>query len=47
MPTTGITRRFSDIRKSKGKVTPYDLVEMAHYFGVSFEALSYRLEALN
>ena len=47
MPTTGITRRFSDIRKSKGKVTPYDLVEMGNYFGVSFEALCYRLEALN
>ena len=46
MPTTGITRRFTDIRKVKGKVTPYDLVEMAHYFGVSFEALSYRLEGL-
>jgi len=47
MPTTGITRRFTDMRKSKGKVTPYDLVEMAHYFGVSFEALCYRLESLN
>lgn len=46
MPTSGITRRFNDIRKSKGKVTPYDLVEMAHYFGVSFEALCYRLEEL-
>lgn len=46
MPTTGITRRFADIRKTKGKVTPYDLVEMAHYFGVSFEALCYRLEGL-
>ncbi|MCB9437333.1 MAG: ImmA/IrrE family metallo-endopeptidase [Anaerolineales bacterium] len=46
MPTTGIMRRFTDIRKAKGKVTPYDLVEMAHYFGVSFEALSYRLEGL-
>jgi Zn-dependent peptidase ImmA (M78 family)/DNA-binding XRE family transcriptional regulator len=46
MPTTGITRKFTDIRKAKGKVTPYDLVEIAHYFGVSFEALSYRLEGL-
>lgn len=47
MPTTGITRKFNDIRKAKGKVTPYDLVEMAHYFGVSFEALCYRLEELH
>jgi Zn-dependent peptidase ImmA (M78 family)/DNA-binding XRE family transcriptional regulator len=46
MPTTGITRRFTDIRKTKGKVTPYDLVEIAHYFGVSFEALCYRLAGL-
>lgn len=46
MPATGITRRFADIRKTKGKVTPYDLVEMAHYFGVSFEALCYRLQGL-
>ncbi|MBI1280140.1 MAG: ImmA/IrrE family metallo-endopeptidase [Anaerolineaceae bacterium] len=46
MPTAGITRRFTDIRKAKEKVTPYDLVEMAHYFGVSFEALCYRLQEL-
>lgn len=47
MPTTGITRRFTDIRRTKEKVTPYDLVELAHYFGVSFEALCYRLEGLH
>jgi Zn-dependent peptidase ImmA (M78 family)/DNA-binding XRE family transcriptional regulator len=46
LPSAGITRKFTDIRKAKGKVTPYDLVEMAHYFGVSFEALCYRLEEL-
>lgn len=46
MPSSGITRRFNSIRQSKGKVTPYDLVELAHYFGVSFEALCYRLEGL-
>ncbi len=46
MPTTGITRRFNDIRRTKSKVTPYDLVDFAHYFGVSFEALCYRLEGL-
>ena len=46
MPTSGITRRFNDIRWTKGKVTPYDLVGLAHYFGVSFEALNYRLEEL-
>ncbi|HUN06260.1 MAG TPA: XRE family transcriptional regulator [Aggregatilineales bacterium] len=46
MPTTGVTRRFNDIRKSKDTVTPYDLVAIAHYFGVSFEALCRRLEGL-
>ncbi len=46
LPTTGITRRFNDIRRTKSKVTPYDLVGLAHYFGVSMEALCYRLEGL-
>ena len=46
MPSTGIVRRFKDIRNLKKQFTPYDLVDMAHYFGVSVEALSYRLEAL-
>lgn len=46
MPTTAIIRRFTDIRRSQGKVTPYNLIDMAHYFGASFEALCYRLEEL-
>ena len=46
MPSTGIARRFMDLRNAKGQFTPYDLVDMAHYFGVSVEALSYRMEAL-
>ena len=46
MPSTGIVRRFKDIRNIKKQFTPYDLVDMAHYFGVSVEALSYRLEDL-
>jgi len=46
MPTSGIIRRFKDIQNQKRKFTPYDLVVMAHYFGVSAEALSYRLEDL-
>ena len=28
-------------------MTPYDLVGLAHYFGVSFEAICYRLEGLH
>ena len=46
MPSTGIVRRFKDMRNLKKQFTPYDLVDMAHYFGVSAEALSYRLEDL-
>ena len=46
MPASGIIRRFKDIQNHKRKFTPYDLVDMAHYFGVSVEALSYRLEDL-
>ena len=46
MPSTGIARRFKDLRHAKGQFTPYDLVDMAHYFGVSVEALSYRMEEL-
>ncbi len=46
MPTSSITRRFTDIKRTKGKVTPPDLLEMAYQFGVSFEALSRRLEDL-
>ena len=46
MPSTGINRRFKGIRNIKKQFTPYDLVDMAHYYGVSVEALSYRLEDL-
>lgn len=46
MPASGIFRRFASVQSSKGRVTPYDVVEMAHYFGVSFQALLYRLEGL-
>ncbi len=46
MPSTGIVRRFKAKRNLKKQFTPYDLVDMAHYFGVSVEALSYRLEDL-
>ena len=46
MPASGIIRRFKDIRNQKRKFTPYDLVDLAHYYGVSVEALSYRLEDL-
>ena len=46
MPTSGLTRRFNDIRQSQGKVTPADLCILAHYYGVSMEALTRRLEEM-
>ena len=46
MPASGIFRHFASLQSGKGKVTPYDVVEMANYFGVSFQALLYRLESL-
>lgn len=46
MPTSGVTRRFNDIRRMKGKVTPGDLCILAHYYGVSAEAMTRRLEDL-
>lgn len=46
MPTNGLTRRFQDIRRTKEKVTPGDLCLLAHYYGVSVEAMTRRLEDL-
>jgi Zn-dependent peptidase ImmA (M78 family) len=46
MPTSGLTRRFNDIRQSQGKVTPATLCTLAHYYGVSVEALTRHLEDL-
>ena len=45
MPTAGLLRRFSDLQR-KGKVTLADLCLLAHYYGVSVEALVRRLEAM-
>lgn len=47
LPTAGLTRRFQAMRRSKeGPVTPADLLALAHLFGVSFQALVWRLEEL-
>jgi len=46
MPTGGITRRFTDIRRDKQKVTAADLCTMANYYGVSMAAITRRLEDL-
>src|SRR5712692_1943898 len=44
MPTSGLTRRFNDILRTKKKITPADLCTLAHYYDVSVAALSRRLE---
>lgn len=46
MPTNGVTRRFQDIRRTKDKVTIGDFCILAHYYGVSVEAMVLRLEDL-
>jgi len=46
MPTSGLTMRFNDIRKTKEKIVVADLCTLAHYYGVSVEALTLRLEDL-
>lgn len=46
MPAEGLKRRYYDHHMSKGKVTPADLCILAHYYGVSVEALTRRLEDL-
>jgi Zn-dependent peptidase ImmA (M78 family)/DNA-binding XRE family transcriptional regulator len=47
MPTSGLLRQFSDMSSSHGKFTTTDLFTLANYYGVSIEALSYRLEGLS
>ena len=44
MPTSGITRRFNDIRANNGKITAASLCILANYYAVSLDALTNRLE---
>jgi Zn-dependent peptidase ImmA (M78 family)/DNA-binding XRE family transcriptional regulator len=46
MPTSGLTRRFADIKSASGKFTVSDLCSLAHYYGVSLEAFALRLEGM-
>lgn len=46
MPTNSLKQRFSAMYQAQGKVTPADLVILAHYYGVSFHAMVLRLENL-
>src|SRR3712207_3251112 len=46
MPTSGLLRRFNDMYRTHSKFTPTNLFTLAHYYGVSIEALIYRLEEM-
>jgi Zn-dependent peptidase ImmA (M78 family)/DNA-binding XRE family transcriptional regulator len=47
MPRSGLSRRFHELKRSKqGKVTPATLVQLAHAYQVSVQALTLRLEDL-
>jgi Zn-dependent peptidase ImmA (M78 family)/DNA-binding XRE family transcriptional regulator len=46
MPTSGLLRRFNDMYRTHGKFTPTNLFTLSHYYGVSIEALIYRLEEM-
>jgi Zn-dependent peptidase ImmA (M78 family)/DNA-binding XRE family transcriptional regulator len=46
MPTSGLLRRFNDMYRTHSKFTPTNLFTLAHHYGVSIEALVYRLEEI-
>ncbi|MGW4291750.1 ImmA/IrrE family metallo-endopeptidase [Micromonospora chersina] len=47
MPRTGLGRRFNELKRSnEGRVTPATLVQLAHLYCVSVQALTLRLEDL-
>jgi Zn-dependent peptidase ImmA (M78 family) len=47
MPGAGLQRRFEAIRRAKNApITPADVIELAQLYGVSFQAMTLRLEGL-
>lgn len=46
MPASGIRRRFNELQRARSDFTTADLLTMAHYYGVSLESLTLRLEEL-
>ena len=47
MPTSGLLKRYNDVYSvQQGKFTPTNLFTLAHYYGVSVQALVYRLEEM-
>lgn len=46
MPSSSLNMRFNALYQAKGRVTPADLVRLAHEYGVSVEAMTRRLESM-
>jgi Zn-dependent peptidase ImmA (M78 family) len=47
MPASGLSRRFEAIRRAKtSPITPGDVLALSHLFGVSVNAMTWRLEEL-
>jgi Zn-dependent peptidase ImmA (M78 family) len=46
MPTLGLRRRFYDLQRQGGQITPASLLTLADLYGVSVEAMLVRLENL-
>lgn len=46
MPANSVIKKYDDIKKSKDKFTVADLFITAHYYGVSLEAMTRRLEEM-
>ena len=47
MPASSLTRRFLHVKRAKhGPITPADVLTLAHLYGVSFQAMTLRLEEL-
>lgn len=46
MPTLSVTRSYNAMKASQSRFTLGDLLRLAYYFGVSFEAMALRLEGL-
>ncbi len=44
IPRSRLTRRFHDMQRSQGRIAPADLLALAAYFEVSFQAIALSLE---
>lgn len=46
LPATGLRRRYHEVVRQRGKATPADLCRLAHFYFVSLEVMTRRLEEL-